>query len=137
MTVHTVDSRCVRFTTARTSDPAAQPVRADAIRQGSGPNGGASRCSRLHRQHRGDRSRAAAAPALPDQHIFENFAGRPLEPAERPRVGTIYKMTPAQIELAMTLAQNDRVVAFLYLSRIAPDDPIEARNDLAKHFAGS
>ena len=73
---------------------------------------------------------------LPDQRIFEHFAGRPLEPAERARVGTIYKMNPAQLELATTLARKDRAVAFLYLSRIAPDDTIEQRNDFAKHLAG-
>jgi hypothetical protein len=72
---------------------------------------------------------------LPDQRIFEHFAGRPLEPGERVRVGTVYKMTPAQIDLAKTLAQKDRAVAFLYLSRIAPDDAIEQRNDFAKHLA--
>ncbi len=75
-------------------------------------------------------------PELPDQRIFEHFAGRPLEPAERARVGTVYKMNPAQIELAETLARKDRAVAFLYLSRVAPDDSIEVRNELAKHLAG-
>jgi hypothetical protein len=75
-------------------------------------------------------------PELPDQRIFEHFAGRPLEPADRARVGTIYKMNPAQIELVETLARKDRAVAFLYLSRVAPDDSIEVRNELAKHLAG-
>jgi len=75
-------------------------------------------------------------PELPDQRIFEHFAGRPLAPAERARVGTVYKMNPSQIELAELLARKDRAVGFLYLSRIAPDDDIEVRNELAKHLAG-
>jgi hypothetical protein len=33
-------------------------------------------------------------------------------------------MTPAQIELAKTFALKDLAVAFLYLSRIAPDEII-------------
>jgi hypothetical protein len=37
---------------------------------------------------------------LPDQRIFEHHAGRPLEPAERVRAGSVYKMTSAQVALA-------------------------------------
>jgi hypothetical protein len=85
-----------------------------------------------------DLALARVPPAeLPDQRIFEHFAGRPLDPAERALVGTVYKMNPPQIELATTLARKDRAVAFLYLSRIAPDDSIEQRNELAKHLAES
>jgi hypothetical protein len=75
-------------------------------------------------------------PELPDQRIFEHYAGRPLEPAERVRAGTVYKMTHAQVELAKTFALKDLTVAFLYLSRIAPDEAIEQRQYVAKHLAG-
>jgi hypothetical protein len=75
-------------------------------------------------------------PELPDQRIFEHYAGRPLEPAERVRAGTVYKMTSAQVELAKTLALKDLTVAFLYLSRVAPDETIEQRQYVAKHLAG-
>jgi hypothetical protein len=75
-------------------------------------------------------------PELPDQRIFEHYAGRPLEPAERVRAGTVYKMTSAQVELAKTLALKDLAVAFLYLSRVAPDETIEQRHYVAKHLAG-
>lgn len=75
-------------------------------------------------------------PELPDQQIFEHYAGRPLEPAERVRAGTVYKMTSAQVELAKTLALKDLAVAFLYLSRVAPDETIEQRHYVAKHLAG-
>jgi hypothetical protein len=75
-------------------------------------------------------------PELPDQRIFEHYAGRPLEPAERVRAGTVYKMTSEQVELAKTLALKDLAVAFLYLTRIAPDETIEQRHYVAKHLAG-
>lgn len=75
-------------------------------------------------------------PELPDQRIFEHYAGRPLEPAERVRAGTVYKMTSAQVELAKTLALKDITVAFLYLSRVAADETIEQRHYVAKHLAG-
>jgi len=75
-------------------------------------------------------------PDLPDQRIFENYAGRPLEPAERVRAGTVYKMTSAQVELAKTLALKDLAVAFLYLSRVASDETIEQRHYVVKHLAG-
>lgn len=75
-------------------------------------------------------------PELPDQRIFEHYAGRPLESAERVRAGTVYKMTSAQVELAKTLALKDLAVAFLYLSRVAPDETIEQRHYVAKHLAG-
>ena len=73
---------------------------------------------------------------LPDQQIFEHYIGRRLEPLERVRVGTVYKLRSAQVELATVLAQKDLTVAFLYLSRVAPDDTIEQRHHLAKHLAG-
>ncbi|HEU4731154.1 MAG TPA: hypothetical protein VFT22_24845 [Kofleriaceae bacterium] len=75
-------------------------------------------------------------PELPDQRIFEHYAGRPLEPAERVRAGTVYKMTSAQVELAKLLALKDLTVAFLYLSRVAADETIEQRHHVAKHLAG-
>jgi hypothetical protein len=75
-------------------------------------------------------------PELPDQRIFEHYAGRPLEPAERVRAGTVYKMTSAQVELAKTFALKDLTVAFLYLSRVASDETIEQRQYVAKHLAG-
>lgn len=75
-------------------------------------------------------------PELPDQRIFEYYAGRPLEPAERVRAGTVYKMTSAQVELAKMLALKDLAVAFLYLSRVAPDETIAQRHHVAKHLAG-
>jgi uncharacterized protein related to proFAR isomerase len=75
-------------------------------------------------------------PELPDQRIFEHYAGRPLEPAERVRAGTVYKMTSAQVVLAKTLALKDLTVAFLYLSRVASDETIEQRHYVAKHLAG-
>ena len=76
------------------------------------------------------------APELPDQRIFEHYAGRPLEPAERVRAGTVYKMTSAQVELAKKLALKDLTVAFLYLSRVAAEETIEQRHYVAKHLAG-
>lgn len=76
------------------------------------------------------------APELPDQRIFEHYAGRPLEPAERVRAGTVYKMTSAQVELAKMLALKDLTVAFLYLSRVASEETIEQRQYVAKHLAG-
>lgn len=75
-------------------------------------------------------------PELLDQRIFEHYAGRPLEPAERFRAGTVYKMKSAQVELAKTLALKDLTVAFLYLSRVAPDETIDQRHYVAKHLAG-
>jgi len=75
-------------------------------------------------------------PELPDQRIFEHYAGRPLEPAERVRAGTVYKMTSAQVELAKMLALKDLTVAFLYLSRVAAEETIEQRHYVAKHLAG-
>lgn len=75
-------------------------------------------------------------PELPDQRIFEHYAGRSLEPAERVRAGTVYKMRGAQVELAKTLALKDLTVAFLYLSRVAADETIEQRHYVAKHLAG-
>jgi hypothetical protein len=75
-------------------------------------------------------------PELPDERIFEHYAGRPLEPAERVRAGTVYKMTSEQVALAKTLALEDLAVAFLYLSRVAPDETIEQRHYVAKHLAG-
>jgi hypothetical protein len=75
-------------------------------------------------------------PELPDQQIFEHYAGRPLAPAERVRAGTVYKMTSAQVELAKTFALQDVAVAFLYLSRVAADETIEQRHYVAKHLAG-
>jgi hypothetical protein len=75
-------------------------------------------------------------PELPDQRIFEHCAGRPLEPAERVRAGTVYKMTSAQVELAKAFALKDLAIAFLYLSRVAPDETIEQRHYVAKHLAG-
>ena len=75
-------------------------------------------------------------PDLPDQQIFEHYVGRRLEPLERVRAGTVYKLRSAQVELAATLARRDLAVAFLYLSRVAPDDTIEQQHYLAKHLAG-
>jgi hypothetical protein len=75
-------------------------------------------------------------PELPDQRIFEHYAGRPLEPAERVLAGTVYKMTSAQVELAKALALKDLAVAFLYLSRVASEETIEQRHYVAKHLAG-
>jgi hypothetical protein len=75
-------------------------------------------------------------PELPDQRIFEHYAGRPLEPAERFCAGTVYKMKSAQVQLAKTLALKDIAVAFLYLSRVAADETIEQRHYVAKHLAG-
>ena len=45
-------------------------------------------------------------------------------------------MTSAQVELAKMLALKDLRVAFLYLSRVAPDETIEQRQYVAKHVAG-
>jgi len=75
-------------------------------------------------------------PELPDQQIFEHFAGRPLEPAERVLAATVHKMTSAQVVLAKTFALKDIAVAFMYLSRVAPDETIEQRHYVAKHLAG-
>jgi hypothetical protein len=44
------------------------------------------------------------------------------------------KMSTEQIELARTLARANVAAAFLYLSRIAPDESTERRHELAKHL---
>ena len=118
-------------------DAAAQPDRSNAVSSGRGPDREASGYRRLHRPYRRYLRRAVSAPPeLRDQRIFEHYAGRPLEPAERVRAGTVYKMTSAPVELAKTLALKDLTVAFLYLSRVAPDETIEQRQHVAKHLAG-
>ena len=75
-------------------------------------------------------------PELPDQRIFEHYTGGPLAHAERVLAGTVYKLTSAQVELAKLLAPKDLTVAFLYLSRVAPEETIEQRQYVAKHLAG-
>jgi hypothetical protein len=75
-------------------------------------------------------------PDLPNRALFELHAGRALEPAEQVRIATIYDMSPAQIALGEILAKKDVAIAFLYLSRIAPNETIEVRHDFAKHLAG-
>ncbi|MEO8700012.1 MAG: hypothetical protein ABI867_08205 [Kofleriaceae bacterium] len=45
-------------------------------------------------------------------------------------------MSEAHIDLATILARKDVTIAFLYLSRIAPDETIEQRHHVAKHLAG-
>jgi len=45
-------------------------------------------------------------------------------------------MTSAQVVLAKTFALKDIAVAFMYLSRVAPDETIEQRHYVAKHLAG-
>lgn len=74
---------------------------------------------------------------LPNQHMFEHHAGRPLRPMERVRVESFEKMSHEQIELARTLSRADPTTCFLYLSRIAPGESIERRHELAKHLAES
>lgn len=74
---------------------------------------------------------------LPNQHMFEHYAGRPLRPMERVRVESFEKMSNEQIELARTLARADLATGFLYLSRIVPGESTERRHELAKHLAES
>jgi hypothetical protein len=72
---------------------------------------------------------------LPNQHMFEHYAGRPLRPMERVRVESFEKMSSDQIELARTLARADFATGFLYLTRIVPGESTERRHELAKHLA--
>ena len=72
---------------------------------------------------------------LPNQHMFEHYAGRPLRPMERVRVESFEKMSHEQIELARTLARADPTTGFLYLTRIVPGESTERRHELAKHLA--
>ena len=72
---------------------------------------------------------------LPNQHMFEQCAGRPLRPMERVRVESFEKMSSDQIELARTLARANLATGFLYLSRIVPGESTERRHELAKHLA--
>jgi hypothetical protein len=74
---------------------------------------------------------------LPNQHMFEHHAGRPLRPMERVRVESFEKMSHEQIELARTLARAGLATCFLYLSRIVPGESTERRHELAKHLAES
>ena len=74
---------------------------------------------------------------LPNQHVFEHYAGRPLRPGERARVESFEKMSSEQIELARTLARADLATGFLYLSRVVPGESTERRHELAKHLAES
>jgi hypothetical protein len=75
-------------------------------------------------------------PELPNEPIFEQYAGRPLMPAERVRVENVYELSSSQIELAKLLAHKDVSIAFLYLSRVAPNESTEQRHYVAKHLAG-
>lgn len=72
---------------------------------------------------------------LPNQQLFEHYAGRPLKPIERVRVESFEKMSSEQIELARTLSRADPTTGFLYLSRIVPGESTERRHELAKHLA--
>jgi hypothetical protein len=74
---------------------------------------------------------------LPNQHMFEHYAGRPLRPMERVRVESFEKMSHDQIQLARTLARASLATCFLYLSRIVPSESTERRHELAKHLAES
>lgn len=74
---------------------------------------------------------------LPNQHMFEHYAGRPLRPMERVRVESFEKMSSEQIELARMLARADPTTGFLYLTRIVPGESTERRHELAKHLAKS
>jgi hypothetical protein len=74
---------------------------------------------------------------LPNQQLFEHYAGRPLRPIERLRVESFEKIRPEQIDLARTLARAGLATCFLYLSRIVPGESIERRHELAKHLAES
>ena len=76
-------------------------------------------------------------PEIPDQRIFEHYAGRSLKPAERVLAGTVYKLSGVQIELLQLLARRDVTVAFLYLAYVAADDPIEVRHQVAKDAANN
>lgn len=74
---------------------------------------------------------------LPNQHMFEHYAGRPLRPMERVRVESFEKMSHDQIQLARTLARAAPTTCFLYLCRIVPGESTERRHELAKHLAES
>lgn len=74
---------------------------------------------------------------LPNQQLFEHYAGRPLRPMERVRVESFEKMSNEQIELARTLCRADSTTGFLYLSRVVPGESTERRHELAKHLAES
>lgn len=74
---------------------------------------------------------------LPNQNMFEYYAGRPLRPIERVRVESFEKMWSEQIELARTLARAGLATCFLYLSRIVPGESIERHHEFAKHLAES
>jgi len=72
---------------------------------------------------------------LPNQHMFEHCAGRPLRPMERVRVESFEKMSSEQIELARMLSRANLATGFLYLTRIVPGESTERRHELAKHLA--
>jgi len=74
---------------------------------------------------------------LPNQRIFEHYAGRSLRPMECVRVESFEKMSNDQIELAQLLARADSATGFLYLARIVPGESIERIHELAKHLAGN
>lgn len=74
---------------------------------------------------------------LPNQNMFEHYAGRPLRPMERVRVESFEKMSSDQIALARTLARANLATGFLYLTRIVPGESTERRHELAKHLAES
>ncbi|MEO8700014.1 MAG: hypothetical protein ABI867_08215 [Kofleriaceae bacterium] len=76
------------------------------------------------------------AQELRDRAIFEQYAGRPLTNAECARIATVYDMSEAHIDLTTILARKDVTIAFLYLSRIAPEETIEQRHHVAKELAG-
>ncbi|MEO8700015.1 MAG: hypothetical protein ABI867_08220 [Kofleriaceae bacterium] len=76
------------------------------------------------------------AQELRDRAIFEHYAGRTLTNAECAHIATVHDMSPAHIELGQVLARKDVTIAFLYLSRIAPDETIEQRHHVAKELAG-
>jgi hypothetical protein len=72
---------------------------------------------------------------LPNQELFEHYAGRPLRPLERVRVESFEQLSSDQIALARTLARADLATGFLYLSRVAPGESTERWYKLAKHLA--
>jgi hypothetical protein len=74
---------------------------------------------------------------LPNQNMFEHYAGRPLRAMECVRVESFEKMSSEQIALARTLSQASLATGFLYLSRIVPGESTERRHELAKHLAES
>ena len=72
----------------------------------------------------------------PNLPLFERHLGRPLGAAEKATAATLATLSPAHLAVATELAHKELPVAFLYLHRVVPSEPIDACQALAKELAG-